>query len=128
MVANPTEKITLETAEAMRIATTGQWGRCKACLQAKAERHAVPKMTDKKTNVKRKWFYADVGGAMKHPSLGGNNYMVIFVDDHTRFEVVKFNKKKRDTTVVFLSITVYYITPQKLSITCIRTDNGGEFG
>ena len=64
---------------------------------------------------------------MKHSSLGGNSYVVIFVDDCTRFKVVKFVKKKSDTTAALLSLIAHYITPQKLSITCVRTDNGGEF-
>ncbi|CAM9650472.1 unnamed protein product, partial [Ascophyllum nodosum] len=64
---------------------------------------------------------------MKHSSLGGNNYVVIFVDDYTRFKVVKVVKKKSDTTAALLSMVADYITPQKLSIKCIRTDNGGEF-
>ena len=49
------------------------------------------------------------------------------MDDYTRFKVVKFVKKKSDTTAALLSMVADYITPQKLSIKCIRTDNGGEF-
>ena len=64
---------------------------------------------------------------MKHWSLGGNSYVVIFVDDCTRFKVIKFVRKKSDTTVALLSLVADYITPQKLSIKCVRTDNGGEF-
>ena len=63
---------------------------------------------------------------MKHSSLGGNSYVVIFVDDCTRFKVVKFVKKKSDTTAALLSLTDYN-TPQELSIKCVRTDHGGEF-
>ena len=64
---------------------------------------------------------------MKHTSLGGNSYVVIFVDDCTRFKVVKFVEKKSDTTAALLSLIADYITLQKRSIKCIRTDNGGEF-
>ena len=49
------------------------------------------------------------------------------MDDCTRFKVVKFVKKKSDTTAALLSLVADYITPQKLSIKCVRTDNGGEF-
>ena len=63
---------------------------------------------------------------MKHSSLGGNSYVVTFVDDCTRFKVVKFVKES-DTTAALLSLIADYITPQKLSITCVRTDNSGEF-
>ncbi|CAN0452183.1 unnamed protein product, partial [Ascophyllum nodosum] len=100
---------------------------CETCFQVKAKRHAVPKKIDERASVKGQRFFVDVGGPMKHSSLGGNNYVVIFVDDYTRFKVVKFVKKKSDTTAALLSMVADYITPQKLSIKCIRTDNGGEF-
>ena len=64
---------------------------------------------------------------MKHSSFGGNSYVVSFVDGCARFKVVKFVKKKSNTTAALLSLTTDYITPQKLSIKCVRTDNGGEF-
>ena len=64
---------------------------------------------------------------MKHSSLGGNSYVVIIVDDCTRFEVVKFVKTKSSTTAALLSLIADFITPQKLSMKCVRTDNGGEF-
>ncbi|CAM9397304.1 unnamed protein product, partial [Ascophyllum nodosum] len=127
MLAHPSEVITRKTAAMMGIETTGQWGACETCFQVKAKRHAVLKKTDERASVKGQRFFVDVGGPMKHSSLGGNSYVVIFVDDYTRFKVVKFVKKKSDTTAALLSMVADYITPQKLSIKCIRTDNGGEF-
>ena len=127
MLAHSSEEITWQTTEAMGIATTGQWGPCEACLQVKAKQHAVPKMTDKRANVKGKRLFDDVSGPMKYSSLGGNNYAVIFVDNCTRFEVVKFVKKKSVTTVALLSFIAEYITPQELSLKCIWTDNRGDF-
>ena len=62
---------------------------------------------------------------MKHSSLGGNSYVVIFVGGCTRFKVVKFVNKESDNGRSFVSAD--YITPQKLSIKCVRTDNSGEF-
>ena len=109
----------------MGIETTCQWGACETCFQAKAKRHAVPKKTDERASVRGQRFFVDVGGPIKHSSLGGNSYVVIFVDDCTRFKVVKFIKKKSATTVALLSLIADYITPQKLSIKCIWTDNGG---
>ena len=127
MLAHLSEDITRKTAEMMRIETTGQWGAWETCFQAKAKRHAVPKKTDERANVRGQRFFVDVGGPMKHSSLGGNSYVVIFVDDCTRFKVVKFVKKKNDTTAALLSLIANYVTPQKLSIKCVRTDSGGKF-
>ncbi|CAM9779209.1 unnamed protein product, partial [Ascophyllum nodosum] len=100
---------------------------CETCFQAKAKRHALPKKTDERASVRGQRFFVDVGGPMKYSSLGGNSYVVIFADDSTRFKVVKFVKNKSDTTAALLSLIAAYITPQKLSIRCVRTDNGGEF-
>ena len=126
MLAHPSEDITRKTAEMMGIETTGQWGACETCFLAKAKRHAVPKKTDERASVREQRFFVDVGGPMKHSSLGGNSYVVIFVDDCTRFKVVKFVKKKSDITAALLSLVAGYITLQKLSIKSVRTYNGGE--
>ena len=91
------------------------------------KRHAVPKKTDERASVKGQRFFVNVDGPMKHSSLGGNSYVVIFVDDCTCFKVVKLVKKKSNTTAALLSLIADDITPQKLSIKCVRTDNGGEF-
>ena len=127
MLAHPSEDITRKTAEMVGIETTGQWGACETCFQAKAKRDAVPKKTVERASVRGQRFFVDVGGTMKHSSLGGNSYVAIFVDDCTRFKVVKFVKKKSGTTAALLSLIADYVTPQKLSIKCVRTDNGGEF-
>ena len=73
MLAHPSEDITRKTVDIMRIQTTGQWGACKTCFQAKANQHAVPKKTDERASVRGQRFFVDVGGPMKHSSLGGNS-------------------------------------------------------
>ena len=52
MLAHPSENITRKTAVTMGIETTGQWGACETCFQAKAKRHAVPKKTDERASVR----------------------------------------------------------------------------
>ena len=52
MLAHPSEDITRKTAVMMGIETTGQWGACETCFQAKAKRHAVPKKTDERASVR----------------------------------------------------------------------------
>ena len=111
MLAHPSKDITRKTAEMMGIEMTGQWGACETCFQTKAKRHAVLKKTDERASVKGQRFFIDVGGPMKNSSLGGNSYVVIFVDDCTRFKVVKFVKNKSNTTAALLSLIADYITP-----------------
>ena len=110
MLAHPSEDITRKTAEMMGIETADQWKACETCFQAKAKRHAVPKKTDERASVKGQRFFVDAGGPMKHSSLGGTSYyVVIFVDDCTRFKVIKFVKKRSNTTASPLSLIADYI-------------------
>ena len=120
MLAHPSEDITRKTAEMMGIETTGQWGACETCFQAKAKRHVVPKKTDERASVRGQRFFVDVGGPMKHSSLGGNSYVVIFVDDCTRFKVIKFVKKKSDTSRSLASDCGLYYTAE--AVHQVRTD------
>ena len=86
----------------------------------------MPKKTDERVSAKRQRFLVDIGGAIKHSSLGGNSYVVISVDDCTHFKVLKFVKKESNTTATLLSLIADYIAPQKLSIKCMRADKGGD--
>ena len=121
MLAHPSEDITRKTTEMMGIETTGQWGACDTCFQAKAKPRAVPKKTDERASVKGQRFFVDLGEPMKHSSLGGNSYVVIFVDDCTRFKVVKFVKKKSNTTAVLLYLIADHITPTE-AVDQVHTD------
>ena len=65
-LAHPSKDITRKTAETMGIETTGQWGACETCFQAKVKRHAVPKKTGERASVRGQRLFVDVGGPMKH--------------------------------------------------------------
>ena len=112
MPAHPSEDITRKTTKMMGIETAGQWGACETCFQVKAKRHAVPKKTDERASVRGQQFFVDVGGSMKHLSLGRNSYVIIFVDDCTRFKVTKFVKKKSDTGLSLVSDCRLYYTAE----------------
>ena len=64
---------------------------------------------------------------MPATSLGGSKYVMICVDDFSRFKIVWFLKKKSDAAAALRNIIAEYITPNGLKIDSIRTDEGGEF-
>ena len=79
MLAHLSEDITRKTVEMIGIEWTGQWeAACETCFQAKAKRHTVPNKTDERASMRGQRFFADVGGPMKHLSLGGNSYTSSF--------------------------------------------------
>lgn len=127
LLGHPSEQITRGTAKAADVALACEWRPCIGCSNAKAHHHAVPMTTDNRATERSERIFVDLGGAMHAPSLGGSNYVMIIVDDHTRLKVVKFLKKESDATSALRSFIADYITPEKLTIRAIRTDNGGEF-
>lgn len=52
---------------------------------------------------------------------------MIFVDKYTRLKVVKFLGMKKDATSAIRSFAGKVVTPEKLEVGAIRTNNGGEF-
>ena len=63
---------------------------------------------------------------MPATSLGGSEYVMICVDNFSRFKIVWFLKKS-DAADALRNIIAEYITLAGLKIGSIRTDEGGEF-
>ena len=77
---------------------------------SKSERIRRAEHDGRESMRERTVFFIGVGWSMKHSSHSESNYVIIFVDNYTRFKVVKFVKKKSDTTAALLSLVADYIT------------------
>ena len=78
-------------------------------------------------------------GPTRTPSYTGLHYVMVFVDDFSRFTWVYFLKHKSEALSKFvqfkeqvekefgLSIKCLHTKEFGLSIKCLRTDNGGEY-
>ena len=71
--------------------------------------------------------HADVCGPMNTPSITGNRYFLLFVDDFSRKMWVYFLKQKSDAFPVFQQFKAIVEKESSSSIRTLRTDNGGEF-
>ncbi|KAH9780749.1 Integrase catalytic domain-containing protein [Citrus sinensis] len=71
--------------------------------------------------------YIDLFGPSRYASLSGKYYAFVIVDDYSRYTWVLFLANKDDAIDVF---RIFYKNVQNekcYSITCIRSDHGGEF-
>ena len=64
---------------------------------------------------------------MPATSLGASKYVMIYVDDLSRFKIIRFQNKKSDAVAALRNIIAEYIIPAGLKIGSIRTDEGGKF-
>ncbi|KAI3715717.1 hypothetical protein L6452_22703 [Arctium lappa] len=69
----------------------------------------------------------DLCGPMRTQSLGGKKYVLVIVDDYTRYTWVKFPRSKDETPdvlITFLKTTQVNLQKQ---VKILRTDNGTKF-
>ena len=129
LLAHPSEHITGATAKATGIIKTDEWRSFVECDQSKAHRHAVPRTTDNRASERAALLYVDLAGPMESESAGGSRYIIMIVDDFSRFKVRKFLKTKSsvETAAALECYVATYITPEQVSIRAVCTDHGAEF-
>ena len=64
------------------------------CCQYKAHRYAVPRTADNNVSEPAALLYVDLAGPMESESAGRSRYVMLIVDDLSRFKVRKLLKTK----------------------------------
>nr|GEV74838.1 hypothetical protein [Tanacetum cinerariifolium] len=100
---------------------------CSACAMGKSTKKShKPKSKD--TNQEKLYLlHMDLCGPMRVESVNGKKYILVIVDDYSRFTWVKFLRSKDeapDFTIKFLKMIQVWL---KVLVRRIRTDNGTEF-
>nr|GEW52730.1 retrovirus-related Pol polyprotein from transposon TNT 1-94 [Tanacetum cinerariifolium] len=100
---------------------------CSACAMGKSTKKShKPKFED--TNQEKLYFlHMDLCGPMRVESINGKKYILVIVDDYSRFTWVKFlrsNDEAPDFIIKFLKMIQVLL---KVPVRRIQTDNGTEF-
>nr|GFA19802.1 ribonuclease H-like domain-containing protein [Tanacetum cinerariifolium] len=100
---------------------------CSACQLGKSKKHThKPKAEDTNFEVLNT-LHMDLCGQMRVQTINGKKYILVIVDDYSRFTWVKFLRSKDETPdVVIKFITQIHVGLNK-TVRYIRTDNGTEF-
>ncbi len=67
---------------------------CETCAMGKQASQPVPKKVQSKAEKPLKLVYSDVLGPFKVASLSGSKYAVTFIDEYTKYAVVKYMSNK----------------------------------
>ena len=100
---------------------------CEACAMGKSHRAPMPQAATTRATKPLELIHTDVCGPMPVPSLSGSLYFVTFIDDYTRFVVVRPIRHKSD---VLLELRNYVAFAEKQTgekVKAIRSDGGGEY-
>nr|GEX07095.1 hypothetical protein [Tanacetum cinerariifolium] len=100
---------------------------CPSCEQGKSKRESHPPKPVPNSRQTLHILYMDLCGPMRIASINGKRYVLVIVDDYSRYTLVQFLRSKDEAPEViktFLKrITVLLQSP----VIIIRTDNGTEF-
>ena len=99
---------------------------CNFCLFGKQHRVSFNIPSTRKPNV-LDLFYSDVCGLIDVETLGGNKYIVTFIDDASRKVWVYVLKTKDQFFEYFKKFHAMVERKKGKPLKCLRSDNGGEY-
>ena len=100
---------------------------CPACQLGKSTKYAhKPKTINTNLEVLNT-LHMDLCGPMRVQSINGKKYVLVIVDDYSRFTWVKFLRTKDETPEVIIKFIKQLQVLLNKTVRIIRTDNGTEF-
>ncbi|GJT89045.1 retrovirus-related pol polyprotein from transposon TNT 1-94 [Tanacetum coccineum] len=100
---------------------------CSACALGKSKKTShQPKAKD--TNQEKLYLlHMDLCGPMRVASINGKRYILVIVDDYSRFTWVRFLKTKDEAPAAIIKCIKNIQVHLKATVRNVRTDNGTEF-
>ncbi|GJX71607.1 retrovirus-related pol polyprotein from transposon TNT 1-94 [Tanacetum coccineum] len=100
---------------------------CSACTLGKSKKTShQPKAED--TNQEKLYLlHMDLCGLMRVASINGKRYILVIVDDYSRFTWVRFLKTKDKAPAAIIKCIKNIQVRLKATVRNVRTDNGTEF-
>ncbi|GKC05077.1 retrovirus-related pol polyprotein from transposon TNT 1-94 [Tanacetum coccineum] len=100
---------------------------CSACEQGKSRKASLSPKLVPSTESKLELLHMDLCGPMRVASINGKKYILVIVDDYSRFTWVYFLRTKDEASDMIIDFVNQVQRNLKALIMTIRTDNGTEF-
>ncbi|GJX63217.1 retrovirus-related pol polyprotein from transposon TNT 1-94 [Tanacetum coccineum] len=100
---------------------------CSACAMGKSKKKPHKPKSEDTNQEKLYLLHMDLCGPMRVASVNGKKYILIIVDDYSRFTWVKFLRSKDEALDFIIKFLKMIQLRLKVPVRRIRTDNGTEF-
>ncbi|GKE03500.1 retrovirus-related pol polyprotein from transposon TNT 1-94, partial [Tanacetum coccineum] len=100
---------------------------CSACKRGKSKKSYHPPKVVMSTHFKLELLHMDLCGPMRVASINGKKYILVIVDDYSRFTWVYFLHTKDETLEIIKNFIARVQLNFKAKVCKIRTDNDTEF-
>nr|GEY38915.1 retrovirus-related Pol polyprotein from transposon TNT 1-94 [Tanacetum cinerariifolium] len=100
---------------------------CSACAMGKSTKKSHKPKSEDTNQEKLYLLHMDLFRPMRVESINGKKYILVIVDDYSRFTWVKFLRSKDEAPNFIIKFLKMIQVRLKVSVCHIRTDNGTEF-
>ncbi|GJR42010.1 retrovirus-related pol polyprotein from transposon TNT 1-94 [Tanacetum coccineum] len=100
---------------------------CSACERGKRKKASHPPKLVPSDHSKLELLHMDLCGPMRVASINGKRYILVIVDDYSRYTWVYFLRSKDETPEIIKKFIAQAQLNYKAKVCKIRTDNGTEF-
>ncbi|KAI3667038.1 hypothetical protein L6452_42080 [Arctium lappa] len=100
---------------------------CAACEKGKMKRAVHKPKPEPSTSSPLELLHMDLWDPMRTQSLGGKKYVLVIVDDYSRYTWVKFLRSKDETPEVLITFLKTTQVNMQRQVKFLRTDNDTEF-
>nr|GFC70645.1 putative ribonuclease H-like domain-containing protein [Tanacetum cinerariifolium] len=100
---------------------------CSACEQGKIHRKHHKSKTSFASNKPLYFLHMDLCGLIRVESINGKGYVLVVVDNYSRYTWVFFFHSKDEASEVIISFIKKTQVNLQLQVQRVRTDNGTEF-
>jgi hypothetical protein len=100
---------------------------CSACQLGKSKKHSHKPKTINTIMEVLHTLHMDLCGPMRVQNIFGKRYVLVIVDDYSRFTWVKFLRSKDETPEIIIKLIKQLQVGLNKTVRFVRTDNGTEF-
>ncbi|GJZ93950.1 retrovirus-related pol polyprotein from transposon TNT 1-94 [Tanacetum coccineum] len=100
---------------------------CSACQLGKSKKYSHKPKSENTNMEVLHTLHMDLCGPMRVQSIKGKKYILVIVDDYSRFTWVKFLRSKDETPEFVINFLKQIQVGLNKTVRYIRTDNGTEF-
>ncbi|GJV79808.1 retrovirus-related pol polyprotein from transposon TNT 1-94 [Tanacetum coccineum] len=101
---------------------------CSACQLGKSKKHTHKPKTENTNLDVLNTIHMDLYGPMRVQTINGKKYILVIVDDYSRFTIgLKFLRSNDETLTVVIKFLKQIQVGLNKTVRFIRTDNGTEF-
>ncbi|GJY12629.1 retrovirus-related pol polyprotein from transposon TNT 1-94 [Tanacetum coccineum] len=100
---------------------------CSSCELGKAKRKSFHTKTTPSSKIRLQLLHMDLCGTMRVESINGKKYVLVIVDDYSRYTWTDFLRSKDETPRVLIDFLTLVQRGLHAQVTTVRTEKGTEF-